>query len=427
MKKIITFLFFLSLFSSNICYSQSGWYNLNSGTSNDLKAICFTNVNTGWCAGGDQILKTTNGGNNWSIQFITGANIQSMSFVNQNTGYLCGYAVHKTTNGGINWEQLNLTVYSGYMSVFFLDSNIGFVGGAASGGDGICAKTTNGGKNWVYYITDCYVVTMFFINSNVGFAGNSANPGAEILVSKTTNSGVNWEYNTGWGYINGGAVPSIFFINQSTGFLAGYYNNARIRKTITTGSSWTTKFEAQGRLYSIHFTNQNVGYSIGRDSSYPSSMIVKTTNGGENWFKQSCPNQSTLQSVFFINENVGYACGYGGTIIKTTDGGGPPLSVESGKETTPTSPSLSQNYPNPFNPVTKIKYDIPPSKGARGMMVKLIIYDILGREIETLVNESKKPGSYEVNWDGSRYASGVYFYRLITDDYVETKKMVLIK
>jgi hypothetical protein len=69
------------------------------------------------------------------------------------------------------------------------------------------------------------------------------------------------------------------------------------------------------------------------------------------------------------------------------------------------------------------------------MMTKLIIFDILGREIETLVNETQRPGSYEVTWDGSRYASGVYFYRLITDDpstssgqgYVETKKMVLIK
>jgi hypothetical protein len=89
---------------------------------------------------------------------------------------------------------------------------------------------------------------------------------------------------------------------------------------------------------------------------------------------------------------------------------------------TPVSYRLYDNYPNPFNPITKIQFDLPKST-----QVKLIIYDILGREIETLVNENKKPGTYEVDWNGSRYSSGVYFYRLITDDYVETKKMVLVK
>jgi hypothetical protein len=94
---------------------------------------------------------------------------------------------------------------------------------------------------------------------------------------------------------------------------------------------------------------------------------------------------------------------------------------------------LFQNYPNPFNPVTKIKYQIPLSRGVsagRGVFTKLIIYDILGREIATLVNEQLKPGTYEVEWSatggGSNYPSGVYFYKLITNDFSETKKMVLI-
>ncbi len=69
----------------------------------------------------------------------------------------------------------------------------------------------------------------------------------------------------------------------------------------------------------------------------------------------------------------------------------------------------------------------PLEKWAGGMIVQLIIYDVLGREIETLVNESQKPGSYEITWDGSRYASGVYFYKLMTEEWTETKKMVLIK
>jgi uncharacterized delta-60 repeat protein len=88
---------------------------------------------------------------------------------------------------------------------------------------------------------------------------------------------------------------------------------------------------------------------------------------------------------------------------------------------------LYQNYPNPFNPNTKIKFDIPPSKGARGMTTRLGIYDILGREVTVLVNEQLKPGTYETQWDGSNYPSGVYFYQLSAGDYIETRKMLLIK
>jgi hypothetical protein len=89
--------------------------------------------------------------------------------------------------------------------------------------------------------------------------------------------------------------------------------------------------------------------------------------------------------------------------------------------------SLSQNYPNPFNPTTRIQFSIPPSKGVRGMNTKFIIYDVLGREVTTLVNQELKPGSYEAEWDGSNYPSGLYFYKLITDSYSSTKRMVLIK
>jgi hypothetical protein len=76
--------------------------------------------------------------------------------------------------------------------------------------------------------------------------------------------------------------------------------------------------------------------------------------------------------------------------------------------------SLSQNYPNPFNPTTKIKFDTPPQPSPKGreQWVRLLIYDILGREITTLVNQQLKPGTYEVEWDGSNFPSGVYFYKL---------------
>ncbi len=91
---------------------------------------------------------------------------------------------------------------------------------------------------------------------------------------------------------------------------------------------------------------------------------------------------------------------------------------------------LSQNYPNPFNPVTVIRYSIPNVETHRDASLRnvtLKVYDILGREITTLVNEEKPAGTYEVEFNGSKYASGVYFYQLKTGNYLDTKKMILIK
>lgn len=94
----------------------------------------------------------------------------------------------------------------------------------------------------------------------------------------------------------------------------------------------------------------------------------------------------------------------------------------------PSNFSLSQNYPNPFNPATKIRFSIPMDSRLHGNdRVVLIIFDVLGREVQTIVNEQLKPGIYEVDFDGSNYSSGVYYYKLTAGTYSETRKMVLIK
>ncbi|NWF48966.1 MAG: T9SS type A sorting domain-containing protein [Ignavibacteriaceae bacterium] len=100
-----------------------------------------------------------------------------------------------------------------------------------------------------------------------------------------------------------------------------------------------------------------------------------------------------------------------------------------GYEGTPavTSFKLEQNYPNPFNPSTTIKFTV--SSNVKGEMsnVSLKVYDILGNEIETLVNEEKLSGNYQVTFDASKLASGVYFYRMQAGSYFQTKKMILVK
>ena len=84
--------------------------------------------------------------------------------------------------------------------------------------------------------------------------------------------------------------------------------------------------------------------------------------------------------------------------------------------------SLGQNFPNPFNPNTKINFTLPKAEYAY-----LRVYDILGREVSVLYNGYKKPGNYQIEFDGSNLASGVYFFTLISGDYRDTKKMLLIK
>ena len=112
----------------------------------------------------------------------------------------------------------------------------------------------------------------------------------------------------------------------------------------------------------------------------------------------------------------------------------PPIGIKPILNKIPSLFNLSQNYPNPFNPKTKIRFSIPLIKGGlRGLSVRLIIYDVLGREVASLIpplwggQEGFKPGTYEVEFDGSNFASGIYFYRLIAGDFTETKKMVLLK
>ena len=93
----------------------------------------------------------------------------------------------------------------------------------------------------------------------------------------------------------------------------------------------------------------------------------------------------------------------------------------------PTGFVLHQNYPNPFNPSTKIKFEIPQVSGIENQLVKLTIYDVLGNEVETLVNERLTSGVYEVSFIGNNISSGTYIYKLTAGSYSEVKRMTLLK
>ena len=104
-----------------------------------------------------------------------------------------------------------------------------------------------------------------------------------------------------------------------------------------------------------------------------------------------------------------------------------PIGIEPISTEIPQKYELLQNYPNPFNPVTKIRFNIPAFTETTRRVVSLRIYDVLGKEIAILVNENLKPGIYEIDWNAENIPSGVYFYSLITNEFTQTKKMVVLK
>ena len=188
-----------------------------------------------------------------------------------------------------------------------------------------------------------------------------------------------------------------------------------ILRTTNGGTNWTSQISGTtNHLNGVTFTDVNNGTVIGENGT-----ILRTTNGGTNWTSQTSGTTNHLNGVSFTDENTGTAVGSGGKILRTTNGG---VYINQISGEIPERFSLYQNYPNPFNPTTNIKFDIPKSS-----FVKLIVYNLLGREIKTLVNEKLNAGRYEVDWNASGYPSGVYFYKLKTNEFSDVKKMIFIK
>jgi len=174
-------------------------------------------------------------------------------------------------------------------------------------------------------------------------------------------------------------------------------------------------------LNSVYFADQNTGWAVGHLYNVNTGIILKTTNGGLNWISQVHSSSYWLSSVHFIDNNSGWVVGQNGTILKTITGG-ELVGVQSISVEVPSGFSLNQNYPNPFNPVTNLEFGISDLG-----FVSLKVYDILGKEVATLVNEKLSPGKYKVEFDGSALPSGIYFYRITAGEFTNTKRMMLVK
>lgn len=441
------------------------WSTMRFGTNENLNDILLYNFDSGFVVGKNGVfLKMRNQGSSFeSVHYSYRNNFKSVKFINNNIGFavgdsglimkyyygiwypgfsnnlqnfnsvdfadsLIGFSIGdkgvimKTTNQGTNWVSLSLNTSVRLNSVKLLNNIIYIIGDS-----GKIVKSTNSGNSWFNEQSHTVVNLnrILPLNSSTAYiVGDSG------LVLKTTNSGNNWVNLPSGTSSNLNSISATSF---DTIFIVG--ENLILKKSTNGGVSWAnvTLPLSQITLNDIVFTSTSVGYITG-----DFGRIYKTTNFGANWGYQNINLTNNVNSISFLNSNTGFIVGSGGMIRKTTNAGGTLLGIISNVENTPMSYSLHQNYPNPFNPVTKIKFAIPLLRGAsegRGVFTKVIIYDLLGREVATLVNENLKPGSYEVDWDGSAFASGVYFYSLIVDDpstvsalgFVETKRMVMLK
>ncbi len=405
MKHFINSIFLIFLFAfSTTLNAQPGWYSLTPPGAGNIYSIYFLDGNTG-IAGA---YKTTNSGNNWvQVLSYTG---YDLCFPSSSVGYNTGSGVNKTTNGGDNWVHQSLNTYHVQNCESFVDINTGWVVGEFAE----IFRTTNGGANW--QTVPCGLSTIYefqgvsFVDANTGYVCGFEQNDFTSVILKTTNGGINWAVQN---FPNGTTFVSIYFFNALTGFVSG----TTIRKTTDGGNTWVIKQSPSGAYGSLQFPSINTGYTLGGYST-----VLKSSNGGESWFMQNANTSAFLEDICMVNEYTGFILGWNGKVLKTTDGGGPPIGITPISTEVPRQFRLEQNYPNPFNPSTSIEFSLPEKS-----FVKIIIYDISGRAVEELAGFELEPGTYKTDWNASNNASGVYFYRLAAGSFTETKKMILTK
>ena len=403
--------------------SGINWLNLKAEvTHNDLFSLHSLNDDTVFIAGYYTILKSVDKGKSWDVKNFTDGYFTTIKFFNQQTGIAAGdYGpIYRTTDGGNNWY-LNASGMGFIWKMHFPDEQTGYGAGRWNN----LIKTTNAGLTWVNMnlpTNSDHHQSVFFTNVNTGYTVSEYGK-----IHKTTNGGQTLQVV----YTPQSAtyLYSVFFTSKDTGYAAGgtsYYTGSLIFKTTNAGLNWNrTLIEEEGSIQCISFYNSSLGYAVGYGGT-----ILRTTNSGSNWVLQPSGTYMALYTVLCLDSLNIITAGMDGTILKTTNGG---ISIEEKppEKIIPENYRLYQNYPNPFNPLTTIKFDL--ASGFQGN-VKLTVYDILGRVVSVIVNENMEAGVYQFTWNGSNFASGIYFYRLETDPstssgqgFSQTKKMVLLK
>lgn len=310
------------------------------------------------------------------------------------------YGVQYSDDNGSSWTQSSLTNNSAFSFITIGDK---IFAGTYSAGVYI---STDNGINWTQTPLNNQTVHCFLsVNSNL-FCGTENNG---IFVS--TNSGNSWTQTS----YNNKTVYTL--ADAGVNLLAGTSTGGVVRST-DNGNTWL-QFSLTGKTVTTL-----AGYSNYIFAGVLGDGFCISSNGGQSWAFKNTGEFGHIQrnpsKMIITNNNIVFLATYSTSVWQNTFNS--IIGIQQVNSAIPDKFELYQNFPNPFNPNTKIKFNIPNSS-----LVEFKIYNSAGKEITTLVNGKLSSGSYEVNWNASDFPSGVYYYKIVSEHFNDTKKMVLIK
>lgn len=381
---------------------------------NTLNWVHFLDTSRGFIVGNQgSIYKTTDGGISWQFSLIDPLHVVDLfciQFVNDSLAWISGRygSLFRSTDGGQTWkyEDAFASTFGGYYltQIQFFNLTKGFVMGSSK----FIYKTNSAGEGWCF--TPSGFTSKFqkiqMLDESVGYVNGDSGKAC-----KTTDGGDTWvPMQTG---VNN-TLNSLEFLNNSIGFMIGF--EGTILKTTNGGANWNKYLEGPNEyLSTVRFPTDSIGWITGANG-----LILKSSNTGTTWVKQTTNTTKSFIGSFFLGNNHGWAVGESGTVVRyipnsTTQVMNKSNLIEAKFE-------LLQSFPNPFNPTTLITFSIPVSE-----KVELKIFDVLGKEIQTLVDKYYNPGTYTVEFNSKGLASGTYIYRLQSGKDFATQKMVLTK
>jgi hypothetical protein len=412
MSKLILVIIFVLAFGSSV-YGQ--WVEQTNPTGKKVHGISFpvNGIPSGYiCGDTGTVMLTVNSGVNW-LNAGTGIpasiNMTDIHFISQTTGFCSGGLgslsgnVFKTPDGG-TWTQIFDTTGIGIRSVYFISSLTGW----AVGNGGTVKYTSNAGASWLTRSFNGTTNTcVFAFSADTVFVSGFGSAG---YIVKSVNGGVNWSFSTV--PANLADIRFIHFVDSYTGYAGGLALGGLggMCKTTDRGLTWTLLAGYTGTTPTdAKFVNANTGFAVN------STELKLTTDGGLTWNNQVIPAGGLFEKIA-LRGSFGIVAGKKIATLTT-------IGIEQISSEIPNKYSLEQNHPNPFNPVTNISFNIPKAGN-----IKLIIFDMLGKQISTPVDQDLGPGIYNVDFNAPALSSGIYFYSLLADGVtIGTKKMTLIK
>jgi len=389
------------------------WSPVNLVLTGEIRKIFFIDSLTGWTvtqwspSSDSKILKTTNSGDNWLVQVENGIDaFTSLFFVDSLNGWTTSRYIWQTTNSGNNWiEKTNIPIYFSN-DVYFTSIDTGFVIEFLD-----LYNTTNSGINWLAQLNSQYVIRTFGWLSNLhGFILGDA-------VYETTDGGSSWNEvlelrNIG---LRKFQAPENY-VGYSSGYLGLIYKY--IDTTIVPVEFTSFNAEVDNDIVILKWSTatetNNLGFEVLRSTDSKDWHSIGFINGN---------GTTTFTNNYQFRDRVEFS-GIYFYRLKQIDYNGD-LNYSNVIEVSVSKPfsfELFQNFPNPFNSSTTIMYLI-----AQDDFVSLKVYDILGKEVKTLVEENKKAGYYSINFSANYLSSGIYFYKLTSGEYSLRKKFILIK